>query len=82
MTEVVKILGVRAMKLSSTSNGDFPRVEIGNLSDSMDIAMKELAEGKCPMTIKRGGCHVDVNLLVTSRVIEMMRLDYRQVGLG
>jgi DNA-directed RNA polymerase I, II, and III subunit RPABC2 len=48
--ERVKIIGIRAQQISY---GALPLVDIGNLTDPMDIAMLELKEKKIPFIIKR-----------------------------
>lgn len=48
--EHVRVLGTRATQLSM---GAPPTVDIGDLSNAMDIAIKELKEGVLPLNIIR-----------------------------
>jgi DNA-directed RNA polymerase I, II, and III subunit RPABC2 len=55
--ERARVLGTRAQQLS---NGAKPMVDIGNLTDVMDIAKKELREHKLPFIIRRPDTDVKV----------------------
>ncbi len=48
--ERVKVIGIRAQQISL---GALPLVDIGNLTDPIDIANLEIKEKKCPIIIKR-----------------------------
>lgn len=48
--EKAKIIGVRATQLSDDAP---PLVDIGNLTDCIEIAKKELAEKKLPFIVRR-----------------------------
>jgi len=49
--EKARVIGKRAMQLSK---GAPPLVEVGNLENPIDIALKELKERKIPFIIRRG----------------------------
>lgn len=48
--EKARVVGKRAMQISK---GAPPLVEVGNLENPIDIALKELKEGKIPYIIRR-----------------------------
>lgn len=48
--EKARVVGKRAMQISK---GAPPLVEVGNLENPIDIALKELKEGKIPFIIRR-----------------------------
>ena len=48
--ELTRIIGIRAIMIR---DGAPPAIDIGDMDDPFDIAYAELAEGKCPLNIKR-----------------------------
>ena len=48
--EEARIIGKRAMQISK---GAYPLVDVGNLENPVDIALKELREKKIPYIIRR-----------------------------
>jgi DNA-directed RNA polymerase I, II, and III subunit RPABC2 len=48
--EKARVIGKRAMQISK---GSPPLVEVGNLENPIDIALKELKERKIPFIIRR-----------------------------
>ena len=48
--EITRIIGVRATQLAA---GAPSTVDIGNLDNAVDIAMKELSENKIPLILCR-----------------------------
>lgn len=63
--EQVRILGTRAEQLA---HGAEPTVDIGNLIDPIDIARKELAEGKLPIELIRTMPNGQKNIIKLSNV--------------
>ena len=72
--EIARFLAFRSRELLE---GKPPRVLVGLVTDSLQIAKMELAAGKCPLTFidPVSGKRVSVNDYVTDEVIGFIRLN-------